>query len=105
MLVGDAAAFIDPFVGDGISIALRTGTLAATELQSVFEGKGTLSTAAQEYARKYARRFSASILTAARIRKLQFWPRPLQIAVFELLRTPGVLPYFIRRTRHAAGAD
>ena len=29
VLVGDAAAFIDPFVGDGISIALRTGCLAA----------------------------------------------------------------------------
>src|SRR5450432_237000 len=27
--VGDAAAFVDPFVGDGISLALRSGSLAA----------------------------------------------------------------------------
>ena len=27
--VGDAAAFIDPFAGDGISIALRSGQVAA----------------------------------------------------------------------------
>ena len=32
LFAGDAAAFIDPFVGDGISIALRTGQFAATSL-------------------------------------------------------------------------
>jgi flavin-dependent dehydrogenase len=30
--VGDAAAFIDPFVGDGISMALRSGVLAGDVL-------------------------------------------------------------------------
>jgi len=31
VFVGDAAAFIDPFVGDGISMALRSGQMAAIE--------------------------------------------------------------------------
>jgi flavin-dependent dehydrogenase len=102
ILVGDAATFIDPFVGDGISIALRTGKLAATKLHRVFQGQASLATAVREYGNDYTNQFAASITTASRIRKLLFWPRPLQIAVFELMRTPGVIPYFIRKTRHAS---
>ena len=33
---GDAAAFIDPFVGDGISIALRSGRVAAEMPEFLF---------------------------------------------------------------------
>ena len=36
---GDAAAFIDPFVGDGISIALRSGRLAAQWVCRFLAGK------------------------------------------------------------------
>ena len=41
MFVGDAAAFIDPFVGDGISIALRSGRLAALDLRAFLGGAGS----------------------------------------------------------------
>ncbi len=34
LLVGDAAGFVDPFVGDGISLALRSGAMAAECLAS-----------------------------------------------------------------------
>lgn len=103
--VGDAAAFIDPFVGDGISIALRTGSLAARELQGVFSQETPLSSARASYLRHYERLFAPSIGAASQIRKLMFWPRPLQMAVFELLRTPGVLPYLIRKTRHVESSS
>ena len=33
LMVGDSAGFVDPFVGDGISLALRSGALAARCLQ------------------------------------------------------------------------
>src|SRR5262249_49747795 len=39
LLVGDSAGFIDPFAGDGISLALQSGALAAQTLMSFFEGK------------------------------------------------------------------
>lgn len=103
--VGDAAAFIDPFVGDGISIALRTGSLAARELQGVFRQETALSLARASYLRNYERMFAPSIAAASLLRRLMFWPRPLQIAVFEVLRTPGVLPYLIRKTRHAESSS
>jgi flavin-dependent dehydrogenase len=105
IFVGDAAVFIDPFVGDGISIALRTGVLAGTGLQRVFKGDASVATVVEEYGSDYRQQFAASITTASRIRKLMFWPRPLQIAVFELLRTPGVVSHFIRRTRRTTAAD
>ena len=55
---GDAAAFIDPFVGDGISLALRSGVMAAQ------------STTADAYAIEYTRRFSRAFQTASLARKL-----------------------------------
>ena len=41
LMVGDAAGFVDPFVGDGISLALRGGALAAHCLGSFFSGKAS----------------------------------------------------------------
>ena len=38
LLAGDAAGFVDPFVGDGISSALRSGWLAAQSLADFFRG-------------------------------------------------------------------
>jgi flavin-dependent dehydrogenase len=100
MLVGDAAAFIDPFVGDGISIALTSGSMAATILQRSFDGAASLEFAGACYKSEYESTFTPSLGAASKLRKLMFWPRPLQIAVFEILRTPGILPHLIRRTRH-----
>ena len=43
LFAGDAAAFIDPFVGDGISIALRSGQGGGTMPQPSFLGRSWLS--------------------------------------------------------------
>ena len=99
MFVGDAAAFIDPFVGDGISIALRTGQLAADELRPALRNSATVATAGANYQKKYEQHFVPLIAAASRIRPLLSWPRPAQFAVLEFLRLPGVMPYLIRRTR------
>jgi len=99
IIVGDAAAFIDPFVGDGISIALRTGQLAARALQPFLKGAASLVAAVTGYKTKYEEQFLPTITTASRIRAILSWPRPAQLAAFELLRLPGVMPYIIRRTR------
>jgi len=101
IFVGDAAAFIDPFVGDGISIALRTGQLAATELRPVLTNCGPLPAAVANYQRKYEQQFVPLITAASRIRPLLSWPKPGQLAVLEFLRLPGLMPYLIRRTRRA----
>jgi flavin-dependent dehydrogenase len=102
MFVGDAAAFIDPFVGDGISIALRSGRLAAMGLRACFDETGSLDSVLKAYERDYARQFVPLIAAASRIRGVLTWPAPARMFAFELLRVPGLMPYVIRRTRRAA---
>jgi flavin-dependent dehydrogenase len=102
MFVGDAAAFVDPFVGDGISIALRTGRLAAMSLRAVFDERGSLPSALEAYERDYAQQFVPVIAVASRIRGVLSWPAPARMLAFELLRVPGLMSYVIRKTRRAA---
>lgn len=101
IFVGDAAAFIDPFVGDGISIALRSGRLAAECLEKFFTGRQTLKESVRAYEAEYSRRFSPLLSTASRVRSLLSLHRFAQAAAFELLRLPGLLPFIIRKTRRA----
>ena len=58
LLAGDAAGFIDPFAGDGISIALRSGTAAAQQMHSLSTGHATLEEAALRYRAQYEREFA-----------------------------------------------
>ena len=99
---GDAAAFINPFVGDGISIALRSGQVAAQCLAKFLSGEITLRQAVGAYQVEYSRQFVPLLLAAARVRSLLALPHLARSATFELLRLPGVMPYVIRRTRRAA---
>ena len=101
MFVGDAAAFIDPFVGDGISIALRTGRLAAECMSEFCRGGNLLTQAVAVYRRRYAEQFSPLITAASRVRFLLSLPAIAKPGVFELLRLPGLIPYLIRKTRRA----
>jgi flavin-dependent dehydrogenase len=102
MFVGDAAAFIDPFAGDGISIALRSGRVAAECLGEFLLGKDSLVNTVAEYQREYSRQFASLISAAARVRSLFSLPAIAKPAVFELLRLPGLIPYVIRKTRTTA---
>ncbi len=101
MFVGDAAAFIDPFSGDGISIALRSGRVAAECLREFWLGRSSLMGAVAAYQQEYSRQFAPLISAAARVRSLFSLPAIAKPAIFELLRLPGLIPYVIRKTRRA----
>jgi flavin-dependent dehydrogenase len=102
MFVGDAAAFIDPFVGDGISIALRSGRLAAMHLRAFLAESASLASALETYESDYTKQFVPLIAAASRIRAALSWPSSARSIVFELLRLPGIMPFVIRRTRRTA---
>jgi menaquinone-9 beta-reductase len=75
LLAGDAAGFVDPFVGDGISLALRSGALAAHSLLSFFRH-------------------------SSRLRRLLSLPCPIRRSVGHLLEaTPAVSRFLVRWTR------
>lgn len=101
IFVGDAAAFIDPFSGDGISIALRSGRVAAECLSEFLSGRSPLVDAVSAYQREYDRQFAPLIAAASRVRSLFSLPAIAKQVVFELLRLPGLIPYVVWKTRRA----
>ena len=99
--IGDSAAFIDPFVGDGISLALRSGTLAAESAVAVAQGKATLSEAVERYATAYRSRFATAYDSASLVRRvIASSPRMRKLAM-AAMKTPGLGEFLIRRTRGA----
>jgi flavin-dependent dehydrogenase len=101
LFLGDAAAFIDPFVGDGISIALRSGRVAAECVSKFLSREVSLSEAATLYQSEYSRQFEPLLSAASRMRSLFSLPMFAKLVVFELLRLPGLVPFMIRKTRRA----
>jgi menaquinone-9 beta-reductase len=101
IFIGDAAAFIDPFAGDGISIALRSGRTAAECLSEFLLGRCPLLASVAAYQHEYNMQFAPLISAAARVRSLFSLPAIAKPTVFELLRLPGLIPYMIRKTRTA----
>jgi flavin-dependent dehydrogenase len=84
---GDAAAFIDPFVGDGISLALRSGVLAAQSISP------------QAYAEEYVRRFSRAFQTAALARRLVHGPESIRRLAAFSFRSESLRNWALNRTR------
>ena len=95
---GDAAAFIDPFVGDGISMALHSGRIAAVCVNRFLCDNITLGEAALEYRAAYQERLLPAFRNAARLRKLIASPSLRGLAL-ELFRVPAISRLALRSTR------
>jgi len=99
-MVGDAAAFVDPFIGDGISLALRSGVLAAENLMPFYAGKIDLERAVSSYAEQYRRRLAPVFQASSKIRRVLNWPRSLRAPILFLLEnTPRMTQQLVRMTR------
>lgn len=99
LLAGDAAGFIDPFAGDGISLALQSGTLAAESIVGFLRGTCSLQQAQQKYQSAYRKRFTPAFRNAARLRSVFAAPRWVRSAMFAFAGMPGVGKMLVRRTR------
>lgn len=98
--VGDAAAFVDPFVGDGISLALRGGELAAKCLRSFLHGHGSLQRATEDYGRIYGRDLGYVFHSSSRIRQLLNYPAPIRAGILSMLAAfPALTRRMVRSTR------
>jgi menaquinone-9 beta-reductase len=96
---GDAAGFIDPFVGDGISLALQTGIAVAEALYTAWQSAGASSVAAEAYALEYGRRFRPVFRRAAKVRRLFGLPGPLRAVAARIAQIPGVSSGLVKLTR------
>ncbi|MGC2695741.1 MAG: NAD(P)/FAD-dependent oxidoreductase [Candidatus Angelobacter sp.] len=99
VLVGDAAGFIDPFAGDGISLALQSGTLAAQMLTPFLRGKYSLEQARLEYQTAYRKRFVRAFRNAARLRTALAAPRWMRSVALTVAAMPGIGQMLVRGTR------
>ncbi len=100
IMAGDAAGFVDPFVGDGISLALRSGSLAARCLQLFFASEASLPDAVRRYGRAYEESLLPVFRTSSRIRRMLVLPEYVRKPVLSFLqRSPAITNYLVRKTR------
>jgi len=100
LMVGDAAGFVDPFVGDGISLALRSGALAAECLAPFFKGAASLQQSASRYAEQYEQKLAFVFRSSSRIRGMLQWPRAVRTPIISLLsNSPAATRYLVKKTR------
>jgi len=98
--VGDSATFVDPFIGDGISLALRGGVLAAESLVPFFRGDRSLSEARAEYAKCYQQRLSHVFRASSMLRDVLGWPRVIRRPLLWLVqKAPSVTKRLVKMTR------
>lgn len=99
--VGDAAGFIDPFVGDGITLALLSGELAAESIAPVLKDGIALESAGQEYAAAYQSRLAPLFKRANWLRKLMRMPRLARVAAMWGMQFEPLMRYMVAETRAA----
>ena len=98
--VGDSATFVDPFIGDGISLALRSGALAAECLAPFLAGACDLQQAANDYTQQYRKRLARVFRNSSILRRGLGWPPLIRRPVLALLaRTPGLARWLVSLTR------
>lgn len=99
LLAGDAAAFIDPFAGDGISLAMHSGTLAAESLIPFLQGKNSWESAKERYGAAYHKQFAPAFRNAARVRKILTAPPLIQSMLLSLAEIGPLSRALVKRTR------
>lgn len=90
LAVGDAGAFIDPFTGSGMLMALESAELLAA---SIFANEGALRRSSAAYAAAHHKRFRRRLRLCAVLRRLAFVPRlaDFSISLLNLSERPQEL--------------
>lgn len=84
LMVGDAAAFIDPFTGSGMLMALESGAVAAqtiTEFRDHLVNESSFSELANRYRSNYSRTFNSRLRVSGWLRCAAFVPRLAETAI------------------------
>jgi flavin-dependent dehydrogenase len=99
LTIGDAAAFIDPFTGSGMLMALESGELAAqiiTEhLDAIRDGRG-FDQLSEHYGTAYDRKFDSRLRICSLMRRAAFVPGLAELAI-RFFRTSVRLRQFVTR--------
>jgi flavin-dependent dehydrogenase len=101
LAVGDAAAFIDPFTGSGMLMALEGGELAARAVTAwLARGGHEFDEIARDYRRAYASRFDARLRLCGLLRRAALAPTALaEVSVVALNASTALRRRLARSTR------
>ncbi|MDT5268836.1 MAG: hypothetical protein QOH49_1022 [Acidobacteriota bacterium] len=104
LAVGDAAAFIDPFTGSGMLMALEGGELAARAVSGwLARGGEEFSTLARDYRAAYASHFDARLRLCSLLRRAALAPTALaEVSVVALGASARLRRRLARSTRGRA---
>jgi flavin-dependent dehydrogenase len=99
LLAGDAAAFIDPYTGDGISLALHSGALAAQSLLPFLQGRCSPEQAHKNYRESYFRHLAPAFRHSAVVRRVLTAPPWIRSVALKLAGTRPLARALMRGTR------
>jgi len=94
--VGDAAAFIDPFTGSGMLMALESSEIMAGLIANDSSGASTI---AEKYALSHQVKFNRRMQICSVIRKLSFTPIFVKAIIFALSLSKKTTEILARMTR------
>lgn len=95
--VGDSAAFVDPFTGSGMLLAMQSSKLLADSIEAVGLDQSVL---ADRYYTAFKRQFTARLGAAALVRRVAYDPRLASLAV-RALSLSKRLPALLARKTHS----
>ena len=98
-MTGDAGHVIAPLAGDGISMAMQSGRLAALIITDVLHGSISSGSAHKLYIDKWGDSFFKRIYTAKAIQNMLLNKRARKIGLSFIKLYPRMLGYFIELTR------
>lgn len=96
LLAGDAAGFIDPMTGDGLTFALRGAELAAGVAIDVLAGKTARESAVRQLAGRRREAFAAKWRANRALRRLVASPHAVSVAAGAARIAPRVFQAIIR---------
>lgn len=97
--VGDAAAFIDPFTGSGILLALESARIASAVIIKSWSEISDFHTLAKEYKKNYASTFDKRLLICSYLRHAAFVPFLADLTISALSLSTSLRRYLARATR------
>ena len=101
LLAGDAAGFVDPMTGDGLSLAMRSAELAAAEAFRTLE-TGDFAGAVMRLAATRHQAFGSKLRFNRLVRRLVDSPAALEIAGLGATIAPGLVERAVRYAGDAA---
>ena len=99
LTIGDAAAFIDPFTGSGILLALESAKIAAKVITDGFSSEHSFTEISSEYKRRYAHAFDRRLRISSLVRHAAFVPFLAETVIKGLALSDRLARRLARATR------